>query len=212
MKFINILSVYVQPGVHRRFQWRPIAVLRENPTVLMFVDINNAPKLQQKYVDTFFFQFQALGRNIRVPSYCLMSASLTLNMRGLSYPGLTRSISWLLMSWLLASPGHQQPWYWLCRIGRSLSYLRKDINHQCHINVEEWHKMWIYVLCSLWKNYHVKGWGHISNTTHSPTATRLGLCCSLTSCGSSFCLTTWPIFWRTNFQCMLFKKTFCVLI
>ena len=24
----------------------------------------------------------------------------------------TESISWLLMSWLLASPGHQQPWYW----------------------------------------------------------------------------------------------------
>ena len=41
---------------------------------------------------------------------------LTLNVRGPSYLGLTRSISWLLMSWLLTSPGHQQPWYWLCRI------------------------------------------------------------------------------------------------
>ena len=28
----------------------------------------------------------------------------------------TRSISWLLMPWLLTSPGHQQPWYWLCRV------------------------------------------------------------------------------------------------
>ena len=45
------------------------------------------------------------------------------------------------MSWLLASPGHQQLWYWLCRMGRSLSYLRKDFNHLCHINVEEWHEM-----------------------------------------------------------------------
>ena len=35
----------------------------------------------------------------------------TLNVRGPSYLGLTRSISWLLMPWLLASPGHQQPWY-----------------------------------------------------------------------------------------------------
>ena len=26
---------------------------------------------------------------------------------------LTRSILWLLISWLLASPGHQQKWYWL---------------------------------------------------------------------------------------------------
>ena len=33
-----------------------------------------------------------------------------------------RSKSWLLMPWLLASPGHQQPLYWLCRIDRSLSY------------------------------------------------------------------------------------------
>ena len=30
-----------------------------------------------------------------------------------SYLCLTRSISWLLMPWLLSSPGHQQPWYWL---------------------------------------------------------------------------------------------------
>ena len=28
------------------------------------------------------------------------------------------------LPWLLALPGHQQPWYWLCRIGRPLSYLR----------------------------------------------------------------------------------------
>ena len=26
------------------------------------------------------------------------------------------------MPWLLTSPGHQQPWYWLCRICRFLSY------------------------------------------------------------------------------------------
>ena len=66
---------------------------------------------------------------------------LTLNVRGPSYLGLTRSISWLLMPWLLTSPGHQQPWYWLCRIGRFLSYLRKDFNYLCRINLEKWHKM-----------------------------------------------------------------------
>ena len=70
-------------------------------------------------------------------SFCL----LTLNMQRPSYFGLTRSISWFLMPCLLASPGHQQPWYWLRRIGRSLSYLRKDFNYLCHINVVEWHKM-----------------------------------------------------------------------
>ena len=69
---------------------------------------------------------------------------LALNVRGPSYIGLTRSMSWLLMPWLLTSPtspGHQQPWYWLYRICRSLSYLRKDSKYLCDINVEEWHKM-----------------------------------------------------------------------
>ena len=66
---------------------------------------------------------------------------LTLNVRGPSYLGLTRSISWLLMPWLLPSPGHQKPWYWLCRIGGFLSYLRKDFKYLRRINVEKWHKM-----------------------------------------------------------------------
>ena len=62
-------------------------------------------------------------------AYCwFFSLALTLNVRGPSYLGLTGSISWLLMPWLLTSPGHQQPWYWLCRIGRFLSHLRKDFN------------------------------------------------------------------------------------
>ena len=61
---------------------------------------------------------------------------LTFNVQGPSYLGLTRSISWLLMAWLLTSPGHQQPWYWLYKICRSWSYLRKDFKYLCHINVE----------------------------------------------------------------------------
>ena len=71
----------------------------------------------------------------------LILGMLTLNVRGPSYLGLTRSISWLLMPWLLTSPGHQQPWYWLCRIGRFLSYLRKNFNYLHRINVEKWDKM-----------------------------------------------------------------------
>ena len=58
-----------------------------------------------------------------------VTPNVTLNVRGPRYLGLTRSISWLLMPWLLTSPGHQQPWYWLCRIGRFLSYLRKDFSY-----------------------------------------------------------------------------------
>ena len=59
------------------------------------------------------------------------------NVPGPSYPGLTRSWSWLLMPWRLASPGHQQPWYWLCNLGRPLSYTRKDSIHLCQVSVGE---------------------------------------------------------------------------
>ena len=37
---------------------------------------------------------------------------------------------------ILTSPGHQQPWYWLCRICKCWFYLRKDFKYLCHINVE----------------------------------------------------------------------------
>ena len=82
--------------------------------------------------------------------YVLMTSSqvtlLTLNVQGPSYLGLTRSISWLLMPWLLMSPGHQQPWYWLYRIWRSFSYLRKDFKYLCHMhNVPDW-------TCATWSN------------------------------------------------------------
>ena len=68
-------------------------------------------------------------------------SALTLNVRGPGYFRLTRSVPWLLMSGLLTSSGHQQPWYWLCKIGRFLSYLRKDLNYLRRINVEKWHTM-----------------------------------------------------------------------
>ena len=42
------------------------------------------------------------------------------------------------MPWLLVPPGHQQPWYWLCEIGRSLSYMGKDFNYLCPGSVEEY--------------------------------------------------------------------------
>ena len=54
------------------------------------------------------------------------------------------SILWLLMPWLLMSPGHQQPWYWLHRIGGSWSSMEKDFNYLRHFNVEIWYKRQIY--------------------------------------------------------------------
>ena len=43
---------------------------------------------------------------------------LTILVLKLEYFGWTRLLQWQLMPWLLASPGHQQPWYWLYRIGQ----------------------------------------------------------------------------------------------
>ena len=65
---------------------------------------------------------------------------LTLDVQGPSYLCLTSSVSWLLMPWLITSPELQQ-WYWLYKMIMSLSYLGKDFNYLCHINLEEWHKM-----------------------------------------------------------------------
>ena len=50
----------------------------------------------------------------------------------------SRSILWLLIPWLFVLPGHQQPWYWICRINGSLSSTRKDFNYLCHIRIVKW--------------------------------------------------------------------------
>ena len=53
----------------------------------------------------------------------------------------TRSIPWLLMTWLLTSPGHQQPWYWLCKIHKLLVFRRNNFNNLHHFTVEERYKI-----------------------------------------------------------------------
>ena len=45
MAFINMFSVYAQSGTHGRFDWQIIVVLTYNPSVLMSVEITDAPKL-----------------------------------------------------------------------------------------------------------------------------------------------------------------------
>ena len=104
--------------------------------------------LTLKQLSPFFFFFKIwfyflMLCNISVwnwPNIMTIMSALWILTLGY-YLRLTGSISWLLMPWLLTSPGHQQQWYWLYRICRSLSYLRKDFKYLCHINVEEWHKM-----------------------------------------------------------------------
>ena len=59
--------------------------------------------------------------------FSIAKTDLTLNVRGPSYLRLTRSISSLLMPWLLTSPWHQQTWYWLYRMCRPFSNCVKSM-------------------------------------------------------------------------------------
>ena len=49
----------------------------------------------------------------------------------------TKSTIWLQMPWLLISPIHQQSWYWLYRINRTLSSTHKGFNNLCHLGLWE---------------------------------------------------------------------------
>ena len=56
-------------------------------------------------------------------------------------------ITWLLSTWLLESPGHQQPWYRVCKLAGFLFLRRKYCNLLHHPSCEKWWKMerWFYV-------------------------------------------------------------------
>ena len=45
------------------------------------------------------------------------------------YSRQIKSIPWLPMTWIHASPGHQQPWHWLCA-------LEVNLNNLQHLSVE----------------------------------------------------------------------------
>ena len=125
----------LSPDRRQAIIWTNAALLSIGPLRTYFNE--NLIKIQQFSLTKMHVKMSSAKW---LPS-CLGLNVLTLNMRGLSYLGLPRSISWLLMPWLLMSPGHQQPWYWLYRISWSFYCLRKDFEYLCHINVEKWHKM-----------------------------------------------------------------------
>ena len=47
----------------------------------------------------------------------------------------TRSIQWLLMPWLLASPGHQRPYYWARKVGWYMSSITIHIQTKIQIEI-----------------------------------------------------------------------------
>ena len=69
---------------------------------------------------------KAFARIVVVRMRCFMCAELRVLKS--KHPGITGSITWLLMIWLLASPGYQQQCHRLCRISVSLSSTIKDLS------------------------------------------------------------------------------------
>ena len=58
------------------------------------------------------------------------------------YSSQIKSIPWLLMTWVLVSPGHQQTWFRLYWVNKSLLSTKKD--YLLLPSVEKWLKMLIY--------------------------------------------------------------------
>ena len=61
------------------------------------------------------------------------------------------------MPWFLASPGYQQPCYWLFRI-HIYVFPKKEFQTPAHLNVKKWWKMQIYFCVSLKKTFNSIQW------------------------------------------------------
>ena len=92
--------------------------------------INNIPAL---------VQIMAWHRPILTYICITQPQWVTLLMLRPEYSGQTRLTTlWLLIPWLLASPGHQQPWYWLCAVWKALSSFGVNFRNMQRFDVEEW--------------------------------------------------------------------------
>ena len=60
------------------------------------------------------------------------ACTLIIQMLKQEYSGVTRPKPWLSMPWPLASPGHQQPLYWLCPLRWRHNGRDSVSNHQPH--------------------------------------------------------------------------------
>ena len=59
------------------------------------------------------------------------------------------SITWLMTTWIVASPGFQQPLCWLCRMSRPLSSCGIHFNQLRNLNLEKWSYVETYLYFSL---------------------------------------------------------------
>ena len=86
-------------------------------------------------IETNLDMFQCSYNIIQNSQWDLVKHSweLTLLVLKAEYSRIIMSIPWLMMPWLLASP-----WYWTCRINRSLSSMENNLNKPKPFQCEKW--------------------------------------------------------------------------
>ena len=90
--------------------------------------------------------------SLRYSIICLLWYQVMLSLRVSTFHGIgivlphyssqIKSIPWLLMTWVLVSPGHQQTWFRLYGVNKSLLSTKKD--YLLLPSVEKWLKLLIY--------------------------------------------------------------------
>ena len=94
---------------------KKMIILQAGKLALANASENLAGRMENRPGQVKFF----IGYNKRLPSSGMCQKILAsqpvllaeINLLRLATVPRKKSISWLLMPWLFASPGHQQPWY-----------------------------------------------------------------------------------------------------
>ena len=99
------------------------------------------------------------GQDRQLTKLYFFSFTSTLLVLKREYSGRTRSIPCLLNYVLLVLPGHQQLWCYLCKIKRSLSFMRKYLKYLHSLSGQEMiENTCIFVLINRHENFQVFTW------------------------------------------------------
>ena len=90
----------------------------------------------------------------------IVTTILTLPVLTHTYIGITRTISWLHLTWPLGPMISHKPWNWLWKMNMSLTSTEMDFNNLCHLSVEKWQKrhyifMLFFYINSTWRSISI---------------------------------------------------------
>ena len=96
----------------------------------------------QMYFSTSSNIVSSSPRNAMTSSYCKEKKDTSKQPQSVLNPGaavgIIRNVPWLLMPWLLGSPGHRHPRYCLCKINCSFASVSKGFKCLRHLHVWKW--------------------------------------------------------------------------